>query len=349
VSARIRYTLVLTVLGFALLTGRAVNAQGLDSPTAVSWPATHAWSSAYENAFSQFVAAIGQAVAEGRCGHLDACLRDPRINPLWERGAERFHFRADCADVPYVLRAYFAYKNQLPFAFARRMHGRGRDARYLVASHPDGTRLWSSYSTPRHLLEGIGSDVHSGYLRTAPDVEDSDFYPAAINRAGIRPGTVFYDPNGHVLVVWAVHDDGDVMFFDGHPDNSMSHPRFTQRQILGSARLGGGFKNWRPIAVRDGVLAQARNHDITLYGADAQYDRAQYLVQGQQVAFDEWVRGRLDTRTSLTADLAGTPVRIARNEPRRNYARTGWLATNVAAALRITHRRRRDPGAAAMR
>ena len=45
----------------------------------------------------------------------------------------------------------------------------------------------------------------------------SDFYSPAINRENIIPGTIIYDPNGHVALVYKVTDDGNI-FFDPHPD-----------------------------------------------------------------------------------------------------------------------------------
>ena len=64
---------------------------------------------------------------------------------------------------------------------------------------------------------------------TAADVDDGDFYQTSVDRRGIRPGTMYYDPNGHVLVVYDIRPDGDILMFDGHPDNSLSHRRFSAR------------------------------------------------------------------------------------------------------------------------
>ena len=159
-----------------LVSGRA-HAQGLDRPIAEVWPPANEWSPTYEHQYEQFVVAIGGAVAAGRCATLSACLNNPALNPLFERGARPMHFRADCADVPYILRAYFSYRHQLPFAYARDMHGYGRDARYFAASRPSGIKLWTDFVTPRELFEQIGSDVHSGYFRTAPEIEDLRLLP----------------------------------------------------------------------------------------------------------------------------------------------------------------------------
>src|SRR5262249_52759955 len=127
----------------------AASAQGLDGPMLQAWPAVRAWTPVLEAEFGAFVAAIGRAVAAGRCHRLQRCLNDRTINPLWEPGARRLHVHADCADVPYLLRAYFSYRHGLPFAYTARLRGRGRNPRYLSAVRPEGLRRWVDFRTPR--------------------------------------------------------------------------------------------------------------------------------------------------------------------------------------------------------
>ena len=51
------------------------------------------------------------------------------------------------------------------------------------------------------LMRKVASGVHSGNTRTLPTDSNTDFYPVEISRDAIRPGTIFVDPYGHVLVV----------------------------------------------------------------------------------------------------------------------------------------------------
>jgi hypothetical protein len=276
-------------------------AVGIDAPTAVSWRVRRAWTDAAEREYGNFVATIGQAVAAGRCHTLSRCLNNPAINPLHEAGSRPLRFRADCADTPYTLRAYFAYRKGLPFAYMRAVRGHGHDRRYLQDAQPDGVRLWTEFSTPRHLIESIGSEVHSGFFRLAPDVEDGDFYQTSVDRNGIRPGTMYYNPNGHVLVVYAIQPDGEILLFDGHPDNSLTHPHFTERLPLGSAAYGGGFKNFRPFVLENGSIVRTPNSQIPAFGGGAQFDHARYAVAGRSVTFHSWVRARVATDQALYA------------------------------------------------
>jgi hypothetical protein len=286
---------------WSLLVPQWALAQGLDQPTASSWRVTRSWTPALETRYGRFVQRIGRAVAARRCGHLNDCLNNPAINPYHKPEDRPLHFRADCADVPYVLRAYFSFRNGLPFVWTRAMVGRGGDARYLLNSHASGIRRWTDYATPRELFEGIGSEVHSGFFRIAPEADDGDTYQASINRTSIHPGTVFYDPNGHVLVVYEIMPNGEVRFFDGHPDNTISHPSFSPRQELGPAAFGGGFRNFRPFTIRGNEVRFTPNRQIRDSAGRLPFDRSRYRVRNVLVTYHEWVRARLATRQGNAA------------------------------------------------
>lgn len=271
-----------------------------DMPTAQAWTVRRSWDAQAERGFSAFVSAIGHAVAAGRCRHLSDCLNRPSINPLHVASGTPLRFRADCADVPYTLRAYFAFHHGLPFAWARSMRGHGGDPRYLRGARAEGQRLWSSFSTPRHLFEQLGSEVHSGYLRTSAESEDGDFYQATVAPGSIHPGSVYYDPNGHVLVVYEVSADGEVLLFDGHPDNSLSHVRLSSRYPLGTAASGGGFKNFRPLHWNGTRVGAARNASLRDFGGASQFDRNRY----GGADYYGWVREALRAPASIAGPLA---------------------------------------------
>lgn len=70
------------------------------------------WTEADEQGFSAFVKALG----DSKCNNTDSCISGPG-NPLRTEEDMKNVFYADCADFPYYLRAYYAYKNSLPFSF----------------------------------------------------------------------------------------------------------------------------------------------------------------------------------------------------------------------------------------
>lgn len=262
-----------------------------DQPTSRVWVASRAWDAQAEREFGEFVAAIGRGVAEHRCGTLSRCLNNPRVNPLHVPARRPLNLHADCGDVPYTLRAYFAFRRGLPFVMARDIVGAGRDRRYAARVRPVGQRRWTDFATPRALFNAIASAVDSGFYRMSAAVPTSDTYPTRVDRTHVHPGTVYYNPNGHVLIVWRVDGDGTVHMIDGHPDNSITYRTLTERYPHGSRSDGGGFRNWRPLhGTQDArYAANSELRDLD----EEQYDRRRWTVAGASVAFHHWVRARL--------------------------------------------------------
>ena len=52
-----------------------------------------------------------------------------------------------------------------------------------------------------YLRTTIANAVHSGNGRTAADDDDTDYYPVPLSEDTLRPGTIYADPYGHVLVL----------------------------------------------------------------------------------------------------------------------------------------------------
>src|SRR5580698_7614722 len=77
------------------------------------------WSQADEEGFGRFVTAIG----DSGCSSSESCLRSP-ANP-WAANEDRgfLDVDVDCAKLPYLLRAYYAWKNGLPFSYVDRVAG----------------------------------------------------------------------------------------------------------------------------------------------------------------------------------------------------------------------------------
>jgi hypothetical protein len=135
--------------------------------------------------------------------------------------------------------------------------------------------------------------VHSGMYRTTADVQDGDFYPVAVRRGALRPGSIYYDPNGHVLVVSEVRDDGVVHLIDGHPDGSLTWKRFGARYAIGTRRLGGGFKNFRPQRIDGRYVVRAHDSELADVDSRSQWDPSAWVVDGRPVTFHDWVRAAL--------------------------------------------------------
>jgi hypothetical protein len=120
-------------------------------------------------------------------------------------------------------------------------------------------------------LRDVGDVVHTGAVRVAANDDSTDFYTVPLTRQALRPGTVYADPYGHVLML--VHlvpeangTPGVFLAVDAEPDGSITRKRFWRGNFLfvHDPALGSpGFKHFRPI-VRDknGPLRRLSNAEI---------------------------------------------------------------------------------------
>jgi len=247
------------------------------------WSAPRTWDAATENLYSAWIEALFDA-KEGESvsyAALHEVLRDPKKNFLFDHlgmGEDSDHttvIRPDCADLPYVLRATFAWKLGLPFGMAECSRGGGGappDCKGLVthADPPAHPKPFAPDAFGMFVRGTLADRVHSGSGR-APFAEDeSDYYPVDLSSDALRPGTVFADPYGHVLVVAKrlpeTKERGGILYaVDGQPDGTVGRKRFWRGNFLFAKdpALGGpGFKRFRPLSYRGG--AWQRVADATL-------------------------------------------------------------------------------------
>jgi hypothetical protein len=123
----------------------------------------------------------------------------------------------------------------------------------------------------QYVTRAVADGVHSGTDRTPLADENTDVYPVALNQDTLRPGTLYADPYGHVLVlVKRVPQSADAagvfLAVDAQPDATVARKRFWRGNFLFAQdpRLGGpGFKRFRPIErSRDGGLRRLSNEEI---------------------------------------------------------------------------------------
>ncbi|NIJ40175.1 hypothetical protein FHS78_000430 [Parvibaculum indicum] len=288
------------------------------APRDFQWRITRtAWTESDERAFGDFVTAIG----ESGCRSFDECLKGP-WNIYRASDPKGLFFYADCADLPYMLRGYFAWKNGLPFSYADGVAavGRSRDLRYsrhgnYVYSRRDFVSSVSgNYPNGYQAMREMANRVSTAMYRFEPGIargEPFDFYPVEISRAAIRPGTVIYDPNGHVAVVYKVTADGRIRFIDSHPDNSLTRGSYGQRFVRASPGMGAGFKNFRPLtlvgaspgedgALMGGHVVPASNVTLKDWSAEQFYGNAdtrnrswhaaRFLFKGRAMGYYDYVR-----------------------------------------------------------
>ena len=303
------------------------------------WPIRAQWSRANENLFSAWIEKLfdGPLDLELSWPALHLVLRDKTRNFLFNHlalGEDQMGLaiRPDCADLPYFLRAYFAFKMGLPFGYSQCTRGDGHEPpkcfswwniqhekprdpppgagpqaglfgfmtppvanakRPLVTGGPKAQSIAQAQAEARakipprplalagafaHYLQySVADEVHSGSARTRAIDDNTDYYPVALTADTLRPGTVFADPYGHILMIskripQSSETAGVLLAVDAQPDGTVARKRFwrgnflfAQNAVLGSP----GFKRFRPV-VRDrtGVLRRMTNAEI---GRDQQY------------------------------------------------------------------------------
>ncbi|MGH6770067.1 MAG: hypothetical protein ACRECO_13715 [Xanthobacteraceae bacterium] len=305
------------------------------------WPLRNTWNRETENLYSAWIEKLFDAPLDATLSRpaLHEVLRDRSRNFLFNHlglreDSMRMVVRPDCADLPYFLRAYFAFKMGLPFGYSKCSRGGGGQPPKCHAwwniqnlepppappeqARPAPAETGSVASSPLDLfrqpaaqpksppaakppasprkpppglapafgwyLRIIADGVHSGSGRTRAADNNTDYYPVALNEGTLRPGTMYADPYGHLLVLVrrVPQSDGAAGVFlavDAQPDGTVARKRFWRGNFLFAQdpALGGpGFKRFRPV-VRDknGALRRLTNNEIAKHPQYGDYSLEQ--------------------------------------------------------------------------
>ena len=252
------------------------------------WISSKAWNHGFENLYSAWIQFLFEApeTDEPSWAALHEVMRDAKRNWLFDHlgaaedsGARAPTMRPDCADLPYFLRAYFAFKMGLPFGIAECNRGGGgappsckglltnedEDPRASARRKDGAVAMFGAF-----LMGTIADRAHSGSARTPFADENADYYPAPLDWQNLRPGTVYADPYGHTLLaakrIPQDSDHGGVLYaIDAQPDGTVARKRFWRGNFLYATdpALGGpGFKRFRPVVRKDGVLVRSGDESI---------------------------------------------------------------------------------------
>ncbi len=299
------------------------------------WRAARGWGPRTESLYAAFVEALFDYAPEDdrTWTNLHDLLRDESRNLLFNHLGRnedaRLRLVPDCADLPFFLRTYFAWKLDLPIGFRKCNRGR--------AGSPPGCGAPLSQKMPcegdndirgfeTFIRRQVGGSVHSGSGRTSPYDDGTDYYPVPLTREALRPGTVYADPYGHIMVVvrWVpqgTNSYGILIAADAQPDGTIGRRRFWRGTFLftpDTTDVGAGFKAFRPVrnAGEDRVIqldnAALKDSKKFVPYSDEQYrgtkddfyDRMAALINPRPLdpvamqttlvdAFDESVRRRL--------------------------------------------------------
>lgn len=292
----------------------AALARAIDAP---AWRERHAYTPELEALYAAFVEQLfAHPVDDMRSwSSLAQLLHDPARNLLHDylglAEDAQLNLAPDCADLPYFLRAYFAWKLGMPFAFRHCSRGRA-DAppkcgpRVTQAEPLEAADDVAAFGA---FIRKVSSGVHSASGRTLPADDATDLYPLPLTREALRPGSVFVDPYGHLIVVaqWLPQGfagQGMLLGADAQPDASLGRRRFWRGNFLftpDTSVVGAGFKAFRPLpsskteAPSEEALPAQSYRDAGLSApslaqyegtADTFYERMDALIYPRPVSVD---------------------------------------------------------------
>jgi hypothetical protein len=188
----------------------------------------------------------------------------------------------------------------------------------------------------------LADRAHSGSGRAPFEDENADYYPVALTSESLRPGTVFADPYGHVLMVSKrlpqnAERGGVLLAVDGQPDGTVARKRFWRGNFLYATQkeLGGpGWKRFRPLARKEGHLA--RFDDASIKNdpeyADLSRDAGKLAVEGFYDAMDDVLSPRpLDPEKALLETIVALEEQVRTRVKSVDNGRK-WLETSKAPA-----------------
>lgn len=263
-------------------------------PADGAWPISRQWNRAAESLYAAWIEKLfdDPLTAEPSWHALHEVTRRRERNflhdhrGLGEDDERGLRLEPDCADLPYVLRAYFAWKLELPFGWSECSRGDGgrppRCARWSPApALPAGG---DELAAVQRFFLRLEDAVQSGNGRVPATSDGGDFYPTRLDVDGLRPGTVYADPYGHTLLLvqrlpQTPSRPGILLAVDAQPDKTVARKRYWRGNFLFAidpALGSAGFKRFRPVVGERGALRPLANREIAAAPDYGDYALAQY-------------------------------------------------------------------------
>ncbi len=162
-------------------------------------------------------------------------------------------------------------------------------------------------------LPAVADVVQTGAVRVSANDDRTDFYMVPLTQGTLRPGTVYADPYGHVLMLVKRVPEvngtpGVFLAVDAEPDGTVTRKRFWQGNFLfvHDPALGSpGFKRFRPIVQeKSGALRRLTNAEIA---QDPQY--GDFSLEQTQLSVQDFYDRMDDVMSPAPLD----PVRAMEN------------------------------------
>ena len=159
-------------------------------------------------------------------------------------------------------------------------------------SKPAPNRQLGLAAAFRQYLPAVADVVQTGAVRVSATDDRTDFYMVPLTQATLRPGTVYADPYGHVLMLVKLIPEangapGVFLAVDAEPDGTVTRKRFWRGNFLfvHDPALGNpGFKRFRPIVrEKNGALRRLTNAEIA---KDPQY--GDFSLEQTQLSLEQF-------------------------------------------------------------
>lgn len=236
----------------------------------------------------------------------------------------------DCADLAYMLRNYFAWKNGLPMSFRACNRGSTQKPPSCSAAtiRNDFVQKKASLASFKSVNHKLLDVVHSGNARTASANEETDFYPVALRKEALLPGTVYADPYGHVLMIvkWVTQTadaSGMLLAVDAQPDNSVGRKRFWEGTFLFAKTPSAvaGFKAFRPIVNNHSLHSNA---ELPNYSAEQEtLSPDDFYAQLQKLINPHGLEAKHAYETTLAALVEQIETRVKSIDNGEQYFQKG--------------------------
>ena len=143
-----------------------------------------------------------------------------------------------------------------------------------------------------------------GNARTSPDNTLTDLYPVPLTKETLRPGTVFADPYGHLLVIakWVPQPKGGygvLMAGDAQPDGTVGRRRFWKGSFLfipETDDVGAGFKAFRPVMYDKTTKEYSFKENKRLKSKRNLYPWSRFQYKGSMDDFYDVMEGLINPR-----------------------------------------------------
>tara|TARA_B100000609_G_C17220803_1_gene439918 strand:+ start:3589 stop:5139 length:1551 start_codon:yes stop_codon:yes gene_type:complete len=292
------------------------------------------WQESDEKKFSEFI----QTMGDSGCRSLDKCLKSPKSNPFYASKTPKYtDYLADCADLPFALRMYFAWMEGLPFDYVSQVdpapeNGNVSDIRYTKYGNlPKARRAFTpgnSYNGPeemRNMINAVSTAMYRMHYKYK-----LDFYPTMLDRKSIAPGTILYDASGHAAIVYRIEKNGLVRMMDAHPDQSISRIVFSKKFSRSRIAHGAGFRNWRP------ELSTAATDKLPRFST-IQFSKT-FELNGTPLDYYDYVRAQMaggNLKFDPVAEVSGLMTELCSNVQERVHS--------VQAAIRVGIHKKSHP------